>query len=103
MGPSGSGKTTLLNLISGHASVGSFEGSRIINGVPYRKEDYDAIIRHQGYVEQDDKLLFDTLTVWETLAFASLLRIPKEVGTTEKFTRALEILREVGLAEVRSR
>ncbi|GMH60054.1 hypothetical protein TrST_g7691 [Triparma strigata] len=99
MGPSGSGKTTLLNLISGHASVGNFEGSRIVNGIPYGKQEYDNIIRSQGYVEQDDNLLFDTLTVWETLSFASLLRLPEKLTVQDKFRRALEVLEEVGLAE----
>ncbi|GMH77464.1 hypothetical protein TL16_g07419 [Triparma laevis f. inornata] len=99
MGPSGSGKTTLLNLISGHATVGNFEGSRIINGVAFGKQEYDNVIRSQGYVEQDDNLLFDTLTVWETLSFASLLRLPESVGVREKFRRALEVLEEVGLAD----
>jgi len=99
MGPSGSGKTTLLNLISGHATMGRFDGCRIINGLMYPKEEYDEILRGNGYVEQDDTLLFENLTVWETLGFAALIRLPDSMSFKEKLARALEVLIEVDLAD----
>ncbi|GMI40998.1 hypothetical protein TrCOL_g10570 [Triparma columacea] len=99
MGPSGSGKTTFLNVISGHATVGHFEGCRIVNGVMYQKKEYDEILRGNGYVEQDDTLLFENLTVWETLSFASLIRLPDTMTVKEKLGRALEVMKEVDLAD----
>jgi len=99
MGPSGSGKTTLLNLISGHATVGRFDGCRIVNGILYKKKDYDEILRGNGYVEQEDNLLFENLTVWETLCFASLIRLPDTMTVKEKLGRALEVMQEVDLAD----
>jgi len=100
MGPSGSGKTTFLNLISGHTTQGSFSGSRIVNGRPFDKEDFDSIVRRMGYVEQQDTQLFETLTVYENLSFASLLRMPKCVSVEEKIDRAITVMGQVGLLEV---
>ncbi|GMI53440.1 hypothetical protein TeGR_g3569 [Tetraparma gracilis] len=99
MGPSGSGKTTLLNLVSGHMSVGRVTGSRLLNRSPLPSSSYDSFMRSQAYVEQEDNLLFPTLTVWETLCFAALLRLPESSPIGDKLARALAVLREVGLGE----
>jgi ABC-type multidrug transport system ATPase subunit len=99
MGPSGSGKTTLLSLLSGHMATGTFAGSRMLNHRSTTKEDYDGLMREQAYVEQDDSLLFPTLTVWETLAFAALLRLPATMTIEQKFGRAQSVMSEVQLSE----
>ena len=101
MGPSGSGKTTLLNLISGHTTVGTASGTRYLNRVPTPPALYAAAMRRQAYLTQEDDLLFPTLTVWETLCFAALLRLPENIDATAKFDRAGAVMKEVGLSEAK--
>jgi ABC-type uncharacterized transport system YnjBCD ATPase subunit len=76
MGPSGSGKTTLVSVIGGRGAAGlKVDGSILYNGAPLSR----AIKRDVGYVLQDD-LLFDSLTVQETLIYAARLRLPRDVS-----------------------
>jgi len=76
MGPSGSGKTTLLKLLGGQLSDGSFSGQRLVNGRSLAADAYDQLMRNQAFVPQEDTLL-ESLTVWATLVYAALLRLPK--------------------------
>ena len=85
MGPSGSGKTTLLSLLGGHTRCGVVSGQRMINHQAVSLEEYETFMRQQGYVEQKDVHL-ETLTVWETIAYASMLRLP-EVRILHKHMR----------------
>lgn len=96
MGPSGSGKTTLLSLIGGHTRSGTFSGSRLLNGQAVPAKEYIAWMRRQGYVEQKDVHL-ETLTVWETLSYAAMLRLPETMSPTQKLRRAAKTLEEVDL------
>lgn len=101
MGPSGSGKTTLLSILGGrqprwvngkvrldgwlwgvgglngvivhHRSM-SVSGTIRYNGKPLEK----AIRRRIGFVTQDD-VMYETLTVHETLYYAALLRLPRSM------------------------
>ena len=72
MGSSGSGKTTLLDSLAGrlHKSA-AMQGSVLVNGQPTRLAYGGA-----AYVTQDDCLL-GTLSVFETLKFVALLRLPQ--------------------------
>ena len=73
MGPSGSGKTTLVSVIGGRmAEAMNVEGNILFNGRPLSRK----IKRDVGFVLQDD-LLFDALTVNETLMYAARLRLPR--------------------------
>lgn len=73
MGPSGSGKTSLVSAI-GHRSPQSVavSGTILFNGLTLTRE----IKRNVGFVLQDD-LLYDSLTVDETLLYAARLRLPR--------------------------
>ena len=73
MGASGGGKTTLLSTLSLRldSRVMSIEGDIRINGREYSKGDLKAM---SAYVMQDD-VLHAELTVYETLQYASQLRL----------------------------
>ena len=71
MGPSGSGKTTLLNVLA-HRSQSPYEGTISLNGDRISKQQLRTT---SSYVEQDDALL-GSLTVEETITFASKLATP---------------------------
>jgi len=99
MGPSGSGKTTLLKLLGGQIHHGEFSGARLLNGHLLKGSKFDQVMRNQGYVSQQDNLL-ETLTVWQTITFATMLRMPDSLSTTERLRRASKIMTEMGLISV---
>lgn len=109
MGPSGCGKSTLLSVLSGqirqssplyvlffslrlHTSccrAGALSGERRVGGKVLDIDSYDRFMRqNSGYVQQTDSSMSSSwnLTVWETLAYASLLRLPAQKSTREKVT-----------------
>ncbi|XP_059631626.1 ABC transporter G family member 22-like [Cornus florida] len=90
MGPSGGGKTTLLNLLSGRDKVNG--GIITYNDQPYTK----SLKQRIGFVLQDD-IVFQHLTVKETLAYAALLRLPNTLTTEQKKERAIDVISELGL------
>lgn len=67
------------------------------NGRPFSS----SMMRKTGFVAQDD-VLYPHLTVLETLTFAALLRLPKELTREEKIEQAELILMELGLARCRN-
>lgn len=91
LGPSGSGKTTLLNVLGGRLHHG-VSGGILYNDLAYQK----SMKRQMGFVTQDD-VLYATLTVRETLQYAALLRLPKELTRAQKLARAAEIMLELGI------
>ncbi|XP_021373096.1 ABC transporter G family member 27-like [Mizuhopecten yessoensis] len=90
MGPTGSGKTTLLNTLAGKIPVVS--GSVHLNGLPFDK----ALRRRLGYVMQSDVFL-PNLTLWETLYFIAMVRIPDRFTKEEKTDRINIIVKFLGL------
>eukprot|EP00897_Mesotaenium_endlicherianum_P002850 jgi/Mesen1/2593/ME000164S01717 len=91
MGPSGSGKTTFLNILGGRTGK-NVTGSVTYNDINYTK----ALKRKIGFVTQDD-LFFPHLTVRETLMYAALLRLPKDLSRAQKIRRADDTIEELGL------
>eukprot|EP00210_Caulerpa_lentillifera_P009660 g9216.t1 len=97
MGPSGSGKTTLLSILGNRApKTMTYTGTVTYNGIPVNK----AIRRLVGYVLQDD-LLYPNLTVYETLYYAALLRLPKSMTKAEKLERVEAVILALGLDKCR--
>ena len=45
---------------------------------------------------QDD-LLYESLTVWETLYFAAMLRLPRDFTTEQKKQRVAKVIAALGL------
>ena len=104
MGPSGSGKTTLLKLLCGQVRSGEFSGSRVVRCTRDGRSlggsgAYDRAMRMQGYVSQQENLL-DGLTVWQTIVFASMLRMAEDTTSEEKLAYALSVMDSMGLTSI---
>ncbi|XP_076911213.1 ABC transporter G family member 21-like [Bidens hawaiensis] len=96
LGPSGSGKTTLLTALGGRLQ-GKISGSITYNGQPFSS----SVKRKIGFVTQDD-VLYPHLTVLETLTYAAMLRLPKNLTHEEKVEQAELIITELGLTRCRN-
>ncbi|KNC98891.1 uncharacterized protein SPPG_05858 [Spizellomyces punctatus DAOM BR117] len=97
MGGSGAGKSTLLNVLAGRVPTGTPTGVILANGRIREKRTWKRLV---GYVEQED-LMYENLTVRETLTTAALLRLPNSRYTKDqKLARVDEVLAELGLTHV---
>lgn len=98
MGASGAGKSTLLDILARKAKTGKVEGDTYINSRPITDE--STFRRVVGYVDQEDTLL-PTLTVYETVLFSALLRLPREMSYDAKVYRTLETMNELGILGIK--
>ncbi len=97
MGPSGSGKSTLLEVLGGRSSRSlRCKGQVLFNGEGLTK----AVKRKLGYVAQDD-LMHQCLTVFETLYYVALLRLPKSWSVDEKVARVERVIDVLRLQKAR--
>lgn len=96
LGPSGSGKTTLLSALAGRLP-GKISGKITYNGQAFSS----TMKRKTGFVTQDD-VLYPHLTVLETLTYAALLKLPKNLTKQEKMEQAELIIMELGLTRCRN-
>ncbi|KAL3619120.1 ABC transporter G member 14 [Castilleja foliolosa] len=92
LGPSGGGKTTLLTALGGRHLTGILSGNITYNNRPFSSN----IKRQTGFVTQDD-VLYAHLTVFETLLFTALLRLPQTLTKDEKAHHVDEVVSELGL------
>ncbi|KAJ2066939.1 hypothetical protein GGH13_005510 [Coemansia sp. S155-1] len=99
IGSSGAGKTTLLNALSGRIVGGRLAGQILFRGA---KRHPGSFKRVTAYVQQDD-LMHPLLTVQETLAYASKLRLPNSQYTSERKTeRVNTVIRQLRLEAARN-
>ena len=91
MGPSGSGKTTLLQALAGRPT-GRLEGNLSIDG----KRPSKNTRRKTALVPQHD-VMWEALTVKESLEYAALLRLPEDMDRHEKLKRCREVAEELGI------
>ncbi|GAB4846341.1 ABC transporter G member 9 [Ancistrocladus abbreviatus] len=96
LGPSGSGKTTLLTALGGRLG-GSLRGSITYNGRPFTNH----MKRNTGFVTQDD-ILYEHLTVTETLIYTALLRLPNTLTKEEKVMHAEAVISQLGLTKCKN-
>ncbi|KAF5745077.1 ABC transporter G family member 14 [Tripterygium wilfordii] len=96
LGPSGSGKTTLLTALGGRLT-GKLSGKITYNGQPFS----GITKRRTGFVAQDD-VLYPHLTVFETLLFTAMLRLPTSVTQDEKVQHVDQVITELGLTRCRN-
>ncbi|KAF8910449.1 hypothetical protein CPB84DRAFT_1763710 [Gymnopilus junonius] len=95
MGASGAGKSTLLDILARKRKLGSVTGTMLVNG----REVSDREFRDHvgvGYVDQEDTLM-STLTVYESVLYSALLRLPREMSFEAKRFRTLETMQELGI------
>lgn len=93
MGPSGAGKSTLLDILARKQKKGNVEGRVLING---REVDDATFKKVMGFVDQEDTLM-PTLTVYETVLYSALLRLPRDMSYEAKNFRTLETMHELGI------
>lgn len=91
MGPSGSGKTTLLQCLACRPT-GTVGGRMEFDG----KAPTNATRRRVGLVTQTD-IMWESLTVWDTLRYAAEFRLPQSMGKKEKDERVRQVTEELGL------
>lgn len=97
MGPSGSGKSTLLEILGGRSARSvRCKGEVLFNGSKMTK----TVKRKLAFVSQDD-LLHGCLTVYETLYYVALLRLPKSWSMEEKLERVERVIDVLRLQKAR--
>ncbi|BEI83347.1 hypothetical protein CcaverHIS002_0312150 [Cutaneotrichosporon cavernicola] len=97
MGASGAGKSTLLDILGRRAKTGTVTGEVYVNG---RILESSTFRRVAGFVDQEDTLL-PTLTVYETVLYSALLRLPREMSYEAKVYRTLETMEELGILGIK--
>ncbi|KAI7848198.1 ABC-2 type transporter [Circinella umbellata] len=97
MGPSGSGKTTLLDILANRTKTGQVSGDVYVNGHSLSGNEYKRLI---GYVDQEDTMI-PTLTVYETILYSALLRLPRSMSTAAKKFRVMEVMQELGIDSIK--
>ncbi|KAI8588455.1 hypothetical protein BDZ88DRAFT_194973 [Geranomyces variabilis] len=99
MGGSGAGKTTFLDILAKREKRGAVTGDILVNGKFMSDAEYRSIV---GYVDQEDTLM-PTLTVYETVLYSALLRLPRSMSTKEKEERVMETLIELDILHIANR
>ncbi|CAI9755626.1 unnamed protein product [Fraxinus pennsylvanica] len=97
MGVSGAGKTTLMDVLAGRKTGGYIDGRITISGYPKKQ---DTFARIAGYCEQTD-IHSPHVTVYESLQFSALLRLPPEVNTATRKMFIEEVMELVELTPLR--
>ena len=97
MGASGAGKSTFLDLLARKSKRGNVSGVTLVNGREVTDAEFKNVI---GFVDQEDTLM-STLTVYETILYSALLRLPREMSIEAKKFRTLETMQELGILGIK--
>jgi ABC-type multidrug transport system ATPase subunit len=97
MGASGAGKSTLLDILARKHKKGAASGTILVNGREIKDEQFKQVM---GFVDQEDTLM-STLTVYETVLYSALLRLPREMSYEAKKFRTLETMNELGILGIK--
>ncbi|KAF7324655.1 ABC transporter protein [Mycena kentingensis (nom. inval.)] len=97
MGASGAGKSTFLDILARKAKRGTVGGTTYVNGRVVANEEFKAVT---GFVDQEDTLM-STLTVYETVLYSALLRLPRDMSFEAKKFRTLETMNELGILGIK--
>ncbi|PPQ74040.1 hypothetical protein CVT24_012342 [Panaeolus cyanescens] len=97
MGASGAGKSTFLDILARKQKRGAVAGTTLVNGREVTDAEFKKVI---GFVDQEDTLM-STLTVYETVLYSALLRLPREMSFEAKKFRTLETMNELGILGIK--
>ncbi|TFK93640.1 hypothetical protein K466DRAFT_537493 [Polyporus arcularius HHB13444] len=97
MGASGAGKSTFLDILARKNKKGTVSGTTLVNGREIADADFKKVM---GFVDQEDTLM-STLTVYETVLYSALLRLPREMSLAAKKYRTLETMNELGILGIK--
>ena len=97
MGASGAGKSTFLDILARKGKRGAVNGITLVNGREVSDAEFKKVI---GFVDQEDTLM-STLTVYETVLYSALLRLPREMSIAAKKFRTLETMNELGILGIK--
>jgi ABC-type multidrug transport system ATPase subunit len=97
MGASGAGKSTFLDILARKSKRGQVGGTTYVNGREVKNEQFKAVT---GFVDQEDTLM-STLTVYETVLYSALLRLPRDMSLEAKKFRTLETMNELGILGIK--
>lgn len=97
MGASGAGKSTFLDILARKRKRGVVSGEVLVNGRIIPDEEFKKVV---GFVDQEDTLM-STLTVYETVLYSALLRLPREMSFEAKKFRTLETMQELGILGIK--
>ncbi|KAF8150148.1 hypothetical protein B0H34DRAFT_176981 [Crassisporium funariophilum] len=97
MGASGAGKSTFLDILARKRKRGLVSGVTRVNGREVGDAEFRGVI---GFVDQEDTLM-GTLTVYETVLYSALLRLPREMSIEAKKFRTLETMNELGILGIK--
>lgn len=98
LGSSGAGKSTFLDILARKDKRGRVGGQLYINGRTI--DDNELYKRLVGFVDQEDTLM-STLTVYETVLYSAVLRLPKDMSIEAKKFRTLETMQELGILGIK--
>lgn len=97
MGASGAGKSTFLDILARKRKMGQVSGTTLVNGREVADTEFKKVV---GFVDQEDTLM-STLTVYETVLYSALLRLPREMSLEAKTYRTLETMNELGILGIK--
>lgn len=97
MGASGAGKSTFLDILARRNKRGEVSGTMLVNGREVKDEEFQKVT---GFVDQEDTLM-PTLTVYETVLYSALLRLPRDMSFEAKKFRTLETMNELGILGIK--
>jgi hypothetical protein len=97
MGASGAGKSTFLDILARKRKKGIVSGTTLVNGREVPNAQFKKVM---GFVDQEDTLM-RTLTVYETVLYSALLRLPREMSLDAKKFRTLETMNELGILGIK--
>lgn len=95
VGQSGGGKSTLVDAIAGYRPA--TQGVVLVNGTNIYSN-FDAVHDDIGYVPQRDIIHYE-LTVYQALAYAAKLRMPRDATKEDRHQRIMEVLKDLDMTE----
>lgn len=91
LGPSGAGKSSLLNILA-QQQKRNFSGTLCVNGV----KPGNTFKSISAFVQQED-IFLGNMTVYETLLFHAMLKVPASQSLEQKRQRVADLIHELGL------